>query len=105
MCGSGLDNWADGCVFVAYMSATSSFWVELSTDPSLFNFLQNIITRDLKPIATYLFIDVLICRAILAQVGPGGSLGIAGLELRRRTGRVEDVVSGGPCKYLDHCNE
>ncbi|KAK1225790.1 hypothetical protein PQX77_011256 [Marasmius sp. AFHP31] len=56
----------------------TTVWVELFTDPSLFNLRQKIITRDHKLIAAFsLFIGAFVCRAILAEVGPSGTLGIA----------------------------
>ncbi|KAJ8095419.1 hypothetical protein PM082_023189 [Marasmius tenuissimus] len=55
----------------------TTVWVELFTDPSLFNvnLRQKIISRDHKLIAVFsLFIGAFVCRAI---VGPSGTLGIA----------------------------
>ncbi|KAL0566241.1 hypothetical protein V5O48_015773 [Marasmius crinis-equi] len=56
----------------------TTVWVELFTDPSLFNLRKKVITRDHKLIAAgSLFIGGFVSRAILAEVGPSGTLGIA----------------------------
>ncbi|KAF9255571.1 hypothetical protein L218DRAFT_1081783 [Marasmius fiardii PR-910] len=56
----------------------TTVWVELMTDPSLFNLRQKVITRDHKLIAAgSLFIGGFASRAILAKIGPGGALGVA----------------------------
>ncbi|EAU81393.2 hypothetical protein CC1G_05223 [Coprinopsis cinerea okayama7 len=56
----------------------TTVWVELMTDPSLFNLRQKVISRDLRLIAaSSLFLGAFIGRAILAQIGYAGTLGVA----------------------------
>ncbi|KAG7086879.1 hypothetical protein E1B28_002799 [Marasmius oreades] len=56
----------------------TTVWVELMTDPGLFNLRQKVITRDHKLIAAgALFIGGFTSRAILAKLGTGGTLGVA----------------------------
>ncbi|KAJ7669348.1 hypothetical protein DFH06DRAFT_181718 [Mycena polygramma] len=55
----------------------TTVWVELVTDPRLFNLRQKVITRDHKLIAAVaLFVGALAGRAILAQIGAAGALGV-----------------------------
>ncbi|KAK1217253.1 hypothetical protein PQX77_020102 [Marasmius sp. AFHP31] len=55
----------------------TTVWVELMTDPSLFNLKRKVITRDHKLIAAgSLFIGAFVSRAILGQIGSAGTLGI-----------------------------
>ncbi|KAJ7698590.1 hypothetical protein B0H17DRAFT_927290 [Mycena rosella] len=60
----------------------TTVWVELVTDPRLFNIRQKVITRDHKLIAAVaLFGGAFVSRAILAQIGAAGALGVgAGLR-------------------------
>jgi hypothetical protein len=61
----------------------TTVWVELVTDPRLFNLRQKVITRDHKLIAAAaLFFGAFVGRALLAQIGAAGALGIgAGLRV------------------------
>ncbi|KAJ7098270.1 hypothetical protein C8R44DRAFT_811194 [Mycena epipterygia] len=61
----------------------TTVWVELVTDPRLFNIRQKVITRDHKLIAAVaLFGGAFVSRAILAQIGAAGALGVgAGLRV------------------------
>ncbi|KAJ7484396.1 hypothetical protein FB451DRAFT_1232359 [Mycena latifolia] len=61
----------------------TTVWVELVTDPRLFNLRQKVITRDHKLIAAVaLFGGAFVGRAILAQIGAAGALGVgAGVRL------------------------
>lgn len=55
----------------------TTVWVELMTDPKLFNLRQKVITRDHKLIAAgALFLGAFISRAILFKLGPAGTLGV-----------------------------
>ncbi|KAF7348559.1 Aldedh domain-containing protein [Mycena venus] len=55
----------------------TTVWVELVTDPRLFNLRQKVITRDHKLIAAVaLFGGAFAGRAILAQIGAAGALGV-----------------------------
>ncbi|KAJ6616494.1 hypothetical protein B0H10DRAFT_1397323 [Mycena sp. CBHHK59/15] len=61
----------------------TTVWVELVTDPRLFNLRQKVITRDHKLIAAVaLFFGAFFGRALLAQIGAAGALGVgAGIRL------------------------
>ena len=53
-------------------------WIEILTDPSLFNVRKKVTARDHKIIALIsLFIGAFVGRAILAEVGPSVTLAIA----------------------------
>ncbi|KAJ7572085.1 hypothetical protein C8J56DRAFT_1125730 [Mycena floridula] len=55
----------------------TTVWVELMTDPKLFNLRRKVITRDHKIIAALcLFLGGFISRAILGKIGAAGTLGI-----------------------------
>jgi hypothetical protein len=55
----------------------TSVWCELVADPKLFN-LKRVTSRDHKILAiSSLFLGAFIGRAILAQIGSGGALGVA----------------------------
>ncbi|KAL0573696.1 hypothetical protein V5O48_008267 [Marasmius crinis-equi] len=55
----------------------TTVWVELMTDPKLFNLRQKVITRDHKLIAAgALFIGGFVSRAITGQIGSAGTLGV-----------------------------
>ena len=55
----------------------TTVWVELVTDPDLFNFMHKVKTRDHKLIAaTALFLGAFIGRAILGAVGSPAALGV-----------------------------
>ncbi|KAJ7609704.1 hypothetical protein FB45DRAFT_943775 [Roridomyces roridus] len=55
----------------------TTVWVELVTDPRLFNLRQKVKTRDHKLIAAVaLFGGAFVSRAILAQIGAAGALGV-----------------------------
>ncbi|KAF9788687.1 hypothetical protein BJ322DRAFT_1106658 [Thelephora terrestris] len=56
----------------------TSVWCELVADPKLFNVSKLVPSRDQKAIAIFaLFLGAFIGRAILAEVGSAGALGIA----------------------------
>ncbi|KAG7089597.1 hypothetical protein E1B28_011264 [Marasmius oreades] len=56
----------------------TTVWVELMSDPSLFNLRRKVITRDHKLIAaSSLFIGGFVSRAILGKIGSAGTLGVA----------------------------
>ncbi|KAJ7134274.1 hypothetical protein C8R44DRAFT_421074 [Mycena epipterygia] len=61
----------------------TTIWVELASDPRLFNLRQKVITRDHKLIAAVaLFFGAFVGRALLAQIGAAGALGVgAGLRV------------------------
>ncbi|KAJ7056219.1 hypothetical protein C8F01DRAFT_1157135 [Mycena amicta] len=61
----------------------TTVWVELVTDPRLFNLRQKVITRDHKLIAAIaLFAGAFVARAILASAGAAAALGVgAGVRL------------------------
>jgi hypothetical protein len=53
----------------------TTVWVELVTDPRLFNIRQKVTTRDHRLMAAVaLFGGAFVSRAILAQIGPAGAL-------------------------------
>ncbi|KAK7059714.1 Aldedh domain-containing protein [Favolaschia claudopus] len=55
----------------------TTVWVELVTDPRLFNLRQKVITRDHKLIAAVaLFVGAFTGRALLGQIGAAGALGV-----------------------------
>ncbi|KAJ7750977.1 hypothetical protein DFH07DRAFT_745877 [Mycena maculata] len=55
----------------------TTVWVELMTDPGLFNLKHKVKTRDHKLIAAVaLFFGAFVARALLAQIGAAGALGI-----------------------------
>ncbi|TFK25370.1 hypothetical protein FA15DRAFT_668595 [Coprinopsis marcescibilis] len=56
----------------------TTVWVELMTDPSLFNLRRKVVSRDLRLIAAgALFLGAFVGRAILAEIGYAGALGVA----------------------------
>ena len=56
----------------------TSVWCELVADPKLFNVRGRVISRDHKALAIFaLFIGAFLGRAILAEIGSAGALGIA----------------------------
>lgn len=56
----------------------TSVWCELLADSKLFNLRKAIASRDHKALAVFsLFLGAFIGRALLAQIGSGGALGIA----------------------------
>ncbi|KAF5349167.1 hypothetical protein D9756_009465 [Leucocoprinus leucothites] len=56
----------------------TTVWVELFTDPGLFNIRKRILSRDHRLIAaSALFIGAFVGRAILAKLGTAGALGVA----------------------------
>lgn len=56
----------------------TTVWVELMTDPGLFNLRKKVMSRDLRLIAaSTLFLGAFVGRAILAQLGYAGTLGVA----------------------------
>lgn len=61
----------------------TTIWVELMSDPRLFNFRQKVISRDHKALAAIaLFIGGFTSRSILQTIGAAATLGIgAGLRL------------------------
>lgn len=61
----------------------TTVWVELMSDPRLFNFKNKVITRDHKLIAAAcLFVGGFTGRAILDKIGASGALGVgAGIRL------------------------
>ncbi|KAJ3509999.1 hypothetical protein NMY22_g16112 [Coprinellus aureogranulatus] len=60
----------------------TTVWVELMTDPKLLNIKRRVISRDLRLIAAFsLFLGAFLGRAILAQLGTAGTLGV-GVGLR-----------------------
>ncbi|KAJ7590214.1 hypothetical protein C8J56DRAFT_589764 [Mycena floridula] len=61
----------------------TTVWVELMSDPKLFNLKQKVITRDHKLIAaSALFIGGFAGRALLGKIGASGALGVGtGLRL------------------------
>ncbi|KAJ7148633.1 hypothetical protein C8R43DRAFT_1128866 [Mycena crocata] len=74
----------------------TTVWVELVTDPRLFNLRQKVITRDHKLIAAVaLFGGAFIGRAILAQIGAAGALGV-GAGLRVLIALAWIVIPGKP---------
>lgn len=65
---------ADGAVSVVL----TTVWVELMSDPSLFRLRQRVMTRDHRLIAAgSLFLGAFTGRAILGQIGTGGTMGVA----------------------------
>lgn len=55
----------------------TTVWVELVTDPKLFNFMHKVKTRDHKLIAAVsLFLGAFAGRALLGAIGAPGALGI-----------------------------
>ena len=55
----------------------TSVWCELVADPKLFNFRKAVISRDHKALAIFaLFLGAFLGRAILAQIGSAGALGV-----------------------------
>ncbi|KAJ7457646.1 hypothetical protein B0H11DRAFT_1738172 [Mycena galericulata] len=96
----GTPSWTDPLTFVAlaFLSASlgvqgivgkrlntqfgttivlTTVWVELMSDPRLFNLRQKVITRDHKLIAAVaLFFGAFVARALLAQIGAAGALGV-----------------------------
>ncbi|KAJ7089224.1 hypothetical protein B0H15DRAFT_885329 [Mycena belliarum] len=61
----------------------TTIWVELFTDPRLFNLRQKVKTRDHRLVAAVaLFTGAFVGRAILAQIGAAGALGVgAGIRV------------------------
>ncbi|TFK33974.1 hypothetical protein BDQ12DRAFT_700588 [Crucibulum laeve] len=56
----------------------TTVWVELMTDPRLFRLRQRVMSRDHRLIAAVsLFLGAFVGRAILGQLGAGGTLGVA----------------------------
>lgn len=56
----------------------TSVWCELVADPKLFNLNKGIISRNHKALAIFaLFLGAFLSRAILAEIGSAGALGIA----------------------------
>ncbi|KAH6891869.1 hypothetical protein BKA70DRAFT_1119340 [Coprinopsis sp. MPI-PUGE-AT-0042] len=56
----------------------TTVWVELMTDPGLFNLRKRVVSRDLRLIAaSTLFLGAFVGRAILAPLGYAGTLGVA----------------------------
>jgi len=55
----------------------TTVWVELMSDPRLFRFRQRVMTRDHRLIAAVsLFLGAFVGRALLAQLGTAGALGV-----------------------------
>lgn len=55
----------------------TTVWVELVTDPKLFDIRHKVKTRDHKLIAAgTLFLGAFVGRAIMASIGVGGALGV-----------------------------
>ncbi|KAJ7928154.1 hypothetical protein B0H13DRAFT_1018783 [Mycena leptocephala] len=74
----------------------TTVWVELVTDPRLFNIRQKVITRDHKLIAAVaLFGGAFVARAILSQIGSAGALGV-GAGIRLLIALAWIVVPGKP---------
>ncbi|KAJ6572085.1 hypothetical protein B0H19DRAFT_1132514 [Mycena capillaripes] len=74
----------------------TTVWVELVTDPRLFNIRQKVITRDHKLIAAVaLFGGAFAGRAILAQIGAAGALGV-GAGVRVLIALAWIVIPGKP---------
>lgn len=74
----------------------TTVWVELVTDPRLFNIRQKVITRDHKLIAAVaLFGGAFVARAILSQIGSAGALGV-GAGIRVLIALAWIVVPGKP---------
>ncbi|KAF9652301.1 hypothetical protein BDM02DRAFT_3109291 [Thelephora ganbajun] len=56
----------------------TSVWCELVADPKLLNLRKGIISRDYKILAIFaLFLGAFLGRAILAEIGSAGALGVA----------------------------
>lgn len=56
----------------------TSVWCELVADPKLLNFRKGINSRDHKVLAIFaLFLGAFTSRAILAEIGSAGALGVA----------------------------
>lgn len=74
----------------------TTIWVELVSDPRLFNLRHKVITRDHKLIAAVaLFFGAFVARALLAQIGAAGALGI-GTGLRVLITLSWIVIPGKP---------
>lgn len=55
----------------------TTVWVELMSDPRLFRFRERVMTRDHRLIAAVsLFLGAFVGRALLAQLGTAGTLGV-----------------------------
>ncbi|KAF9267732.1 hypothetical protein L218DRAFT_1073831 [Marasmius fiardii PR-910] len=64
--------------FLSRSLVLTTVWVELMSDPKLFNLRQKVITRDHKLIAAgSLFLGGFVSRAILGKIGDAGALGVA----------------------------
>lgn len=56
----------------------TSVWCELVADPKLFNLRKRVTSRDHKTLAIFgLFLGAFAGRAILAEIGSAGALGVA----------------------------
>jgi hypothetical protein len=56
----------------------TSVWCELIADPKLFTLRKSVVSRDHKFLAiSALFLGAFVSRAILAEVGSAGALGVA----------------------------
>lgn len=56
----------------------TTVWVELFTDPGLFQIRKRVLTRDHRLIAAFaLFLGAFVGRAILGKLGTAGALGVA----------------------------
>ncbi|KAJ7359729.1 hypothetical protein DFH08DRAFT_734576 [Mycena albidolilacea] len=74
----------------------TTVWVELVTDPRLFNIRQKVTTRDHRLMAAVaLFGGAFVSRAILAQIGPAGTLCV-GAGVRVLIAFAWIVVPGKP---------
>lgn len=74
----------------------TTVWVELVTDPRLFNIRHKVKTRDHKLIAAVaLFGGAFVARALLAQIGAAGALGV-GTGVRLLIALAWIVVPGKP---------
>ncbi|KAL0958493.1 hypothetical protein HGRIS_000632 [Hohenbuehelia grisea] len=77
----------------------TTVWVELMSDPRLFQFRQSVITRDHKLIAaSSLFIGGFVGRALVAEIGAAGTLGV-GVGFRVLIALAWLFVPGKPAKH------
>jgi len=60
-----------------FVVVLTTVWVELVTDPKLFDIRHKVITRDHKLAAAgALFLGAFVGRAIMVAIGVGGALGV-----------------------------